>query len=421
MIKHIFRKYKVLASLCLVSGFCLLYSTSAHATDDVPIDEDRFPDPFLRNYVAENLDTDHNGLLNSDEIYAVTELEFNGTYNHMEHIPDEITSAKGLEVFTNLRSLALTHTNITELDISMYKELTDLDVSYNHLTSLDVSNNLALVSLVCVRNELTSIDISKNSALVTFLCAGNPLEQIDVSHNTALEELAVTSPTITTLDISHNPALKLLEIGGKNITSIDLSKCPELEKLHYAATSIVSINISHNPKLLKILSEGKIILGDSGVELLYNLPNGEYYYIQCKKDYQIVEVPFNDVYANAWSYEAIRYAYNNGYMIGVGDEVFAPGGIVTRAQFVQLLYNIEGKPSFTPTDQFVDVLPGQWYTDAIMWAANNQITAGINENEFGTNLPITREQMITLFYNYGKTKENYRKNIERKYKNGKIK
>ena len=52
---------------------------------------------------------------------------------------------------------------------------------------------------------------------------------------------------------------------------------------------------------------------------------------------------------------------NNKYMIGMGNETFAPEGVVTRAQFVQILYNIEGKPPVTPNSQFVDVLPDPLY------------------------------------------------------------
>ena len=385
---------KAIVYLGLISITALCYQGKAHAANDIPISEEYFPDSRLREYVASNLDPNQDGILTSAEMESVTEVNFIGTNKHKVSInrpgPEDMMNIKGLECFTNLRSLTITQADIDKIDVSMYEDLTYLDVSYNYLSSLDISNNTALEELNCESNYLEQINVSNNPSLVILNTSANPITSLDLSVNTSLEELWIV---------------------GNKISTIDLRNCPKLRKIDCRATLLTSINIGYNPLLCIAVYSGKYINIDGWKIYGGTGPNGEPCSFHFSGDLEIIEVPYNDVRPNMWSYKAIREAFNNKYMIGMGNETFAPEGVVTRAQFVQILYNIEGKPSVTPNSQFVDVLPDQWYTDAVAWAANNHLTAGINETEFGTNLPITREQMMTLFYKYGLTKENYRRNM----------
>ena len=90
----------------------------------------------------------------------------------------------------------------------------------------------------------------------------------------------------------------------------------------------------------------------------------------------------------------------NGYMNGVAADTFDVEGSLTRAQLVTILYRIAGEPETSAAIPFADVADGQWYTKAIVWAAENGIVNGVNETTFAPNDPITREQIAVILYRY---------------------
>lgn len=91
-------------------------------------------------------------------------------------------------------------------------------------------------------------------------------------------------------------------------------------------------------------------------------------------------------------------------MAGTAADVFAPNATTTRAMIVTILYRLEGSPAVTGTSAFVDVPAGQWYTDAVNWAAANQIVKGTSATTFAPNASITREQMAAILYRYAQYK-----------------
>lgn len=114
-------------------------------------------------------------------------------------------------------------------------------------------------------------------------------------------------------------------------------------------------------------------------------------------------VPFTDINGH-WAYDAILYAYHNGLMNGIGDEKFDPNGTLNRAMLVTILYRLEGKPAVTAVNPFDDVKDGKWYTDAIIWAADNELVNGYGNGKFGPEDDITREQMAKILFAYSKLK-----------------
>lgn len=122
------------------------------------------------------------------------------------------------------------------------------------------------------------------------------------------------------------------------------------------------------------------------------------------------ESMFTDVSLETWYFPFVLRIYDIGLMKGKGTTndgkiIFDPGNNMTRAEFVQTLYNKEGKPSVTYQTTFTDVKNGQWYTNAIMWASQNGIIAG-KGNEFDVSGNITRQEMATILYKYA---TNYKK------------
>lgn len=118
----------------------------------------------------------------------------------------------------------------------------------------------------------------------------------------------------------------------------------------------------------------------------------------------VSSLPFGDVKTADWFYNDVKYVYEKGMMAGTAADVFAPNATTTRAMIVTILYRLEGSPAVTGTSAFVDVPAGQWYTDAVNWAAANQIVKGTSATTFAPNDSITREQMAAILYRYAQYK-----------------
>ena len=100
-----------------------------------------------------------------------------------------------------------------------------------------------------------------------------------------------------------------------------------------------------------------------------------------------------------WAHAGIDYCVANGLMSGVGDNLFAPKMTTTRAQIVQILYNLEGEPKVSGTTPFTD-LTQNWYKDAVLWAYQTGVVSGTSATTFAPDLPVTREQIAVILMGY---------------------
>ena len=122
------------------------------------------------------------------------------------------------------------------------------------------------------------------------------------------------------------------------------------------------------------------------------------------KETPVSTLPFTDVAADAWYYDAVAYVYENGMMTGTNDgSTFSPSMNLTRGMMAQVMFNIE-KGTAPADGSFTDVAADAWYADAVNWAAANGIVDGYGDGKFGPEDSITREQMAVLLYNYAKFK-----------------
>ena len=110
--------------------------------------------------------------------------------------------------------------------------------------------------------------------------------------------------------------------------------------------------------------------------------------------------PFPDVDENDWFYDEVVYVYENGLMNGVENNQFAPNTATNRAMLATILYRLAGEPAVSGDLPFTDVAAGTWYTDAVLWAAQNGIVNGLGENTFAPMNTLTREQLVTMLYRY---------------------
>lgn len=149
---------------------------------------------------------------------------------------------------------------------------------------------------------------------------------------------------------------------------------------------------------LKARLEGNYITFETDHFSLYSVVNKD------KGMTTYSKLPFSDVRIADWFYNDVKYVYEKGMMAGTAADVFAPNATTTRAMIVTILYRLEGSPAVTGTSSFVDVPAGQWYTDAVNWAAANQIVKGTSATTFAPNDSITREQMAAILYRYAQYK-----------------
>ena len=110
---------------------------------------------------------------------------------------------------------------------------------------------------------------------------------------------------------------------------------------------------------------------------------------------------FTDVPAGAWYEEAVNWCGDHGIMSGSGAS-FEPDDTMSRAMLATVLYRVDGSPATESGEMFSDVPAGMWYTDAVAWASSGGIMGGYGGGLFGTNDPVTREDLATILYRYAR-------------------
>lgn len=113
-----------------------------------------------------------------------------------------------------------------------------------------------------------------------------------------------------------------------------------------------------------------------------------------------VELPFTDVPEGAWYADAAAYVYEHGLMAGTSATTFAPDATTSRSMIATILWRMAGSPVVNYAMDYTDVAQGQWYSEAIRWAASEGIVGGYGNGLFGTNDPITREQFAAMLYRF---------------------
>lgn len=221
--------------------------------DGLEINETNFPDTIFRNWLLDKNNINGYGkdtIFTDSELIAIQEI-YVGSKG--------IGSLKGIEYFTNLKTLYCFGNALTELDISKNTALQDIQCHYNKLKNLDVSKNTKLVSLRCDRNELTTIDISYNIGLKHFWCYSNNISTLDVSKNVALKSLYCYDNSLSTLDISKNILLEDLRCYSNNLTELNVTANTALVQLQCNDNHLTTINLSKNTKLSSVQAHGQTI------------------------------------------------------------------------------------------------------------------------------------------------------------------
>ena len=214
---------------------------------------------------------------------------------------------------------------------------------------------------------------------------------------------------IGTFSFLYCSNLKQVTIG-KDLNNIDwgaFSGCYELTDVFFRGTQAqagaISIsNFNNNSiKTAKWHYDVKdIVLGSQIV-----------YQCSCCEQYQYpnsTETVFADISNTSWQTKFAIYAFQKGLMAGKGTDAdgkikFDPNSPITRAEFVQVLYNAESKPSVSIANKFPDV-QNAWYKNAVLWANSMNIANGMGDGNFGVSKNITRQDLALMLYKYASLK-----------------
>ena len=125
-----------------------------------------------------------------------------------------------------------------------------------------------------------------------------------------------------------------------------------------------------------------------------------YEYIPKNEPIETWKNPYRDVRSTAWYYEDVAYVTRSGLMVGTSAMTFSPAEEMSRAMLVAVLHRLAGSPSVSGKMPFTDVEADTWYTEAVLWAYQNDIVAGTSDTTFEPLSNITREQIVAIFSRY---------------------
>ena len=354
-----------------------------------------------------------------------------------------------LRAQSNLQKLSCSAMKLKKLDVSRCTELLKLYCNDNQIETLDLRSNKKLRALECQNNRLSWLNLSSNTALDPRYvdCSGNVYD-IKVDENLQYKVYpdlpcygATEGTYFTAARASDWTGGTVSKVDGWDVLTLDNRDVKEVTykydtgnaKIGKVAFTLKTevpakyITISFDPnggtgtmKPMRVKAgvgytlpectftppEGKEFAGWLAVDGNVH-PAGEVVTFSIDqslkatwKDTAEVDVTqmFTDVTKN-WAYPGIQYCVTHQLMSGVGGNLFAPKMTTTRAQIVQILYNLEGEPKVSGTTPFTD-LTQNWYKDAVLWAYQTGVVVGTSATTFAPDRPVTREQIAVILMEY---------------------
>ena len=354
-----------------------------------------------------------------------------------------------LHPLSNLKTLYCQKMQLKKLDVDRCPKLQLLHCYDNQIETLDLRSNKKLEALKCQNNRLSWLDLSSNTALdpTKVDCSGNVYD-IKVNENLQYKVYpdlpcygATEGTYFTAARASDWTGGTVSKVDGWDVLTLDNRDVKEVTykydtgnaKIGKVAFTLktevpakyITISFDPNggtgtmkpmrvkegvdytlPKCTFTPPEGKEFAGWLAV-------NGKVYPAgdivssinssvlkATWKDTAEVDVTemFTDVTKN-WAYPGIQYCVTHQLMSGVGGNLFAPKMTTTRAQIVQILYNLEGEPKVSGTTPFTD-LTQNWYKDAVLWAYQTGVVSGTSATTFAPDRPVTREQIAVILMEY---------------------
>jgi hypothetical protein len=249
----------LLAIVIMLSGFCAALMAYGDESSPIAINEKNFPDRTFRSIISNYIDgidgSTKDNYISQSEISGLTLLDLSGYLDDNEEIED----LKGIELFTDLKTLRCGGIGLTSLDVSQMPQLEILTCQGNdELETLDLSNNTNLKMLNCSDDGLTTLDLTNNTKLETLYCNENDLESIDVSALSNLTDFRCRRNDLTSLDVSKNTLLSTLQCSNNQLTSLDLSQNTLLKDVNMSSIGEQTVSAKARLDLGNIFVELKI-------------------------------------------------------------------------------------------------------------------------------------------------------------------
>lgn len=167
------------------------------------------------------------------------------------------------------------------------------------------------------------------------------------------------------------------------------------------SSGVVVITPATGYKIAKVLVNGQEVAIPADGKLTGLQPSDKVT-VTFEKISESIDLPFTDLAEETWYSGAVEYVYAHGLMRGMSETVFSPNTSLTRAQAVQILYNLEGQPVVSGAATFTDA--EHWAKTPIAWAQQTGVVDGYEDNSFRPENPISRQEFAQMMYNYAKYK-----------------
>ena len=243
--------------------------------------------------------------------------------------------------------------------------------------------------------------------------SGNKTFYIELSGATQYPDLSAASGYVLTDDGNGTYTVSKQDQGGtvdpRYIIYVERSDNGSVSVWPGTAAAGTVVTVNVKPDEGYVLDE--LVVTDSiGRELdVQYKGSGKYTFkmpaswVKIEASFRTRRMPFADVAENAWYTDAVRYVYEHDLMDGIGSTTFAPDATTSRAMIATILWRMAGSPAVNGSIGFSDVADGQWYSEAIRWAASEGIVAGYDNGKFGPDDPITREQFAAMLWRYAES------------------
>ena len=262
------------------------------------------------------------------------------------------------------------------------KSFTEIDAVKEMLAALPKSDNMTDDEVIAARRQIEAADAAYKALTDEqkgYITVGDV-----ANYNALVERLKELTPDTPAEPISGSETIP----GETTMPFVDV----EEGAFYYDA---VAWAVNHDPQITNGTSETTFepnadCLREQIVTFLWRAAG--------KPAPTITESPFEDVAEGAYYYDAVLWAYENGITLGVDETHFGVGQPCTREQVVTFLWRAANKPATSVDESFTDVADGEYYAEAVNWAAEEEITLGIGDGKFGTGLTCTRGQIVTFLY-----------------------
>lgn len=264
---------------------------------------------------------------------------------------------------------------------------------------------------VVIETAGCSLELSNGAlAAISGQAKGDNIE-ITVEQKTpdALKDLLAFANGIAAEDVEpeHTVIVTVsLTSGGESITSFGGEKVSlsiPVDSAYYTIGKAYKIIVVSSDNSVNTIT-GEAVLQNGKVVVEVTVPHLSSF-IVTPQTAASWNNPFSDVSQEDWFYESVGFAVERGLFAGTSPGIFEPGGTMTRAMLVTVLYRLEGAPAVLGETIFEDVPPGLWYSDAVLWANENHIVSGYGNGRFGPGDDLTRQQAAMMLYRYAADKK----------------